>query len=58
MNFKMNLSPEEELAYELARHWRDENYRPNFENVDWLRFAKLLVHNRMAVLAMQVFGAC
>lgn len=57
MNFKTNLSPEEQLAYEFAHSWRDENYRPDLrQNVDWLRFAKLLTHNRMAVLARQIFS--
>ena len=55
MNFKMDLSVEERLAYEFALHWRDENYRPDLENVDWLRFAKILTHNRMAVLAQEIF---
>lgn len=56
MNFKPNLSPEERLAYEFAHSWRDENYDPSFENVDWSRFAKLLTHNRMAVLARQILA--
>jgi hypothetical protein len=56
MDFKMNLSPEEQLAYEFAGRWRDENYLPNLENIDWLRLAKLLTHNRMAVLAIQIFS--
>ena len=51
----MNLSPEEILAYEFANRWRDENYRPVLDNIDWLRFAKILTHNRMSVLAMQIF---
>ena len=55
MPLKTNLSIEEQLAYEFAHNWRDENYRPDLEKVDWLRFAKLLTHNRMAMLAMQVF---
>jgi hypothetical protein len=55
MNFKTDLSPEEKLAYEFAHHWQDENYRPDLENIDWVRFAKLLTYNRMAVLATQVF---
>src|ERR1044071_1206306 len=55
MNFKTNLSLEEKLAYEFASSWRDENYRPDLHNVDWLRFAKLLTHNRMAVLARRIF---
>jgi hypothetical protein len=56
MTFKMNLSPEEHLAYEFAHRWRDEQYRPDVQNVDWLRFAKILTHNRMAVLALQIFA--
>src|SRR6266496_3802403 len=55
MNSKIDLSPEERLAYEFAHRWRDENYRPNLQNIDWLHFAKLLTNNRMAVLAMQIF---
>ena len=54
MNFRIPLSPEEQLAYEFALHWRDENYRPHLQGVDWLRFANILVHNRMSVLASQV----
>jgi Uncharacterised nucleotidyltransferase len=56
MNLKKNLSPEEHLAYQFAYDWRDENYRPNFQNIDWLLFAKLLTLNRMAVLATQIFS--
>jgi hypothetical protein len=55
MNSKLNLSLEEGLAYEFLHHWRDENYRPNVQNVDWLRFARLLTFNRMAMLARQIF---
>lgn len=55
MNFKQNLAFEEKLAYEFAHHWRDENYRPDLKNVDWTRFAKLLTHNRMGMLARQIF---
>jgi hypothetical protein len=54
MNIKMNLSPEETLAYEFAHRWRDEHYRPDLQGIDWMRFAKTLVHNRMSVLAMQI----
>lgn len=54
MNLKMDLSREEQLACEFAHHWRDEKYYPNLEGVNWLRFADILVHNRMAVLARQV----
>lgn len=56
MNFKLNLAPEEKLAYEFAHEWRDENYRPTLDHVDWLRFAKLLTHNRMGMLAVQIFA--
>ena len=47
----MHLILEESLAYEFALHWRDENYRPNLKNIDSNRLARLLTHNRMAVLA-------
>jgi hypothetical protein len=56
MTFEIPLTTEEQLAYEFALHWRDENYRPNLHGVDWTRFAKILIHNRMAVLARQVFA--
>src|SRR5690349_20348146 len=56
MDYKPDLSLEEKLAYEFAQHWRNENYRPDLQSVDWLRFATILVHNRMTVLAKQVFG--
>ncbi len=52
----MNLLPEEQLAYDFALHWRDEQYRPDLQHVDWPRFATILTHNRMAVLAGQVFA--
>ena len=55
MNYKLNLSLEEGLAYEFAEQWRDEKYRPDLQGVDWPRFAKILVHNRMTVLAKEVF---
>lgn len=55
MNFKVNLSPEEWLAYEFARHWRDEDYRPNFDDIDWTSFAKIITYNRMGMLATQIF---
>jgi hypothetical protein len=55
MNIQMNLSPEEILAYEFANRWRDENYRPALKDIDWPRFAQILSHNRMSVLAMQIF---
>lgn len=51
----MNLSPEEILTYEFAKHWREENYRPASQDIDWLRFAQILTHNRMSVLATQIF---
>src|ERR1700752_77851 len=50
----MSLTFEETLAYEFANHWRDEAYYPNLQNVDWNRFARLLIHNRMAVLAAPI----
>ena len=57
MDLKTNLSHEERLVYEFAYYWRDENYRPDLRQImDWLHFAKLLTHNRMAVLAMRIFS--
>jgi Uncharacterised nucleotidyltransferase len=53
---QFELSPEERLAYDFAHHWRDGNYRPDVKNIDWIRFANLLTHNRMAVLATQVLA--
>lgn len=50
----MQLTPEESLACEFALHWRDENYRPNLQNIDWNNFARILTHNRMAVLAAPI----
>lgn len=50
----MNLTREETLAYDFAAHWRDKNYRPDLHGVDWTRFAHLLAHNRMAVLAAPI----
>jgi hypothetical protein len=50
----MPLTPEETLAYHFALHWRDNNYRPNLQTIDWTRFAKLLTHNRMAILAAPI----
>jgi hypothetical protein len=58
MNFKINLFPEEQLAYEFARRWRDETYRPELDQIDWPRFARLLTHNRMSVLAGEIFARC
>lgn len=54
MNIKINLSPEETLAYEFANRWRDEQYCPALQDIAWLQFAKLLSHNRMSVLALQI----
>ena len=51
----MQLTLEEKLAYEFALNWRDENYHPNLQGVDWARFANLLAHNRMTMLATQIF---
>ena len=56
MKFETPLRIEEQLAYDFALHWRDEQYRPDLQAVDWLRFATILTHNRMAVLALQVFA--
>lgn len=56
MKRETSLSPEERRAYEFAGHWRDENYRPGVEEIDWARFAKILTHNRMAVLARRVLA--
>jgi hypothetical protein len=56
MKFEIDLSPEERLVYEFARHWRDESYQPGAEEIDRVRFAKILTHNRMAVLARQVLA--
>lgn len=50
----MSLSFEETLACEFALHWHNEAYRPDLTNVDWSRFARLLTHNRMAVLAAPI----
>ena len=50
----MPLTLEESLAYDFARHWRDENYDPDVQNIDWTRFARLLTHNRMSVLAAPI----
>jgi hypothetical protein len=54
MNFKVQLTPEENLACEFALHWRDEQYQPDVRNINWTSFAKLLLHNRMAVLASPI----
>ena len=52
---KTDLNIEEKLAYEIAHHWRDVNYRPDLsQNIDWVRFAHILTHNRMAVLATPI----
>lgn len=50
----MPLTPEETLTYEFANHWRDSSYRPNLRDIDWNRFARLLTHNRMGVLAAPI----
>jgi hypothetical protein len=50
----MHFTPEERIAYEIARHWRDENYRPDLQAIHWDKFAHLLNHNRMAKLAMPI----
>ncbi len=50
----MSITLEESLAYDFALHWRDDSYRPNLQHVDWTRFARLLTHNRMAVLAAPI----
>ena len=52
----MSLNPEETLAYEFAHHWRDENYYPDLQDIDWTRFARLLTHNRMAALAAPILA--
>ncbi|HLF74578.1 MAG TPA: nucleotidyltransferase family protein [Anaerolineales bacterium] len=54
MTFNISLTREERLAYEFARRWRDPDFRPDLQNID-CRFAKILVHNRMSVLAGRVF---
>lgn len=56
MKFEIALTKEERLAYEFALHWREDTYRPDLEDIEWMRFANILVHNRMAVLAEQVFA--
>ncbi|MCI0608833.1 MAG: nucleotidyltransferase family protein [Anaerolineae bacterium] len=50
----MQLTPEETLTYEFAHNWRDISYRPNLQNIDLPRFARILTHNRMAVLAAPI----
>src|SRR3990172_8415258 len=50
----MPLTLEESLAYDFALQWRDKTYSPNLNNIDWTRFARLLTHNRMAVLAAPI----
>ena len=50
----MFFTPEETLAYEFAHHWRDSSYRPELQNIDLTRLARLLTHNRMAVLAAPI----
>jgi len=48
-------TPEEQMVFELARRWRDPEYVPGLLGLDWERLAAILCHNRMAVLAMQLF---
>ena len=50
----MPLNLEERIVFEFAHEWRDENYRPDLGGIDWPRFAKLITHNRMAVLALLI----
>ena len=50
----MPLTHEETLAYEFAQYWRDPSYRPDLQSIDWTRFARLLAHNRMTVLAAPI----
>jgi Uncharacterised nucleotidyltransferase len=52
---KGELDPEEKVAFELARHWREPDYRLHVGKIDWSRLANILIKNRMSVLAMQVF---
>ncbi len=52
---RSGLTPEEELVYEFAVHWRDKDYCPDLAGLDWLHFANLLCKNRMGVLARQIF---
>jgi len=54
MNAGLELTLEEKLAYEFARGWRSADYQPDLHAVDWPRFARLLCHNRMAVMALKV----
>jgi hypothetical protein len=56
MRFEIPLTAEEQLAYEFALHWREESYRPSLQDIDWSRFANIITHNRMSVLARHVFG--
>jgi Uncharacterised nucleotidyltransferase len=55
INNGLELDREENLAFELARRWREPNFKPQMGRVDWMRLADILSHNRMSVLAMQVF---
>jgi hypothetical protein len=50
------LTREEKLAFELARRWQESDYLPDLSGLDWDRLAVILSHNRMSVLAMQVFN--
>lgn len=51
----MQLTVEEKLAYEFAHKWRDKDYRPGLQDINWQRFAKIISHNRMSFLATQIF---
>jgi hypothetical protein len=54
MTSKFELTREENLAFEFAHHWRAADYHPDLQGVDWVRFAKLLSHNRMGVMALKI----
>ena len=55
MNIKISLNAEERLVYEIAHRWRDADYRPDLpQDLDRVRFAKILTHNRMAMLATPI----
>lgn len=55
MNFKIELSAEERLVYEFARGWREGTLPADLRGIDWTRVARLLCHNRMAVMALAIF---
>ena len=48
---RLELDPEEQLAYELAISWRKPDLHAMPVSFDWVRFANLMCANRMAVLA-------